>query len=39
MSSISTRKRSPAGATTVQIHSMCDGGIFGYEGDEIFVVL
>lgn len=30
---------SPAGATTVQIHSVCAGGIFGYEGDVISVML
>jgi len=30
---------SPAVATTVQIHSVCAGGIFGYEGDVIWVML
>jgi len=35
MSSIFTDIRSPVGATTVQMHSMCGGGIFGYEGDVI----
>jgi len=31
--------RSVAGATTVQTHSMWAGGIFGYEGDVIWVML
>lgn len=31
--------RSPEGAVTVQMHSMCGGGIFGYNGDVISVAL
>jgi len=39
MSSMFTDIRSPEGATTVQIHSMCGGGILGYEGEVIWVIL
>lgn len=35
ISSIFTNIRSPDGATTVHVHSMCAGGIFGYKGDVI----
>lgn len=39
MSSMVTDIRLSDGATTVQMHSMCAGGIFGYEGDVIWVIL
>lgn len=38
-SSIFTDILSPEGAITIQIHSMCGGGILGYEGEVIWVIL
>jgi len=38
-SSMVTDIRSADGATTVQMHSIWAGGIFGYEGDVIWVIL
>jgi len=36
---MATDIRSVDGAATVHMHSMWAGGIFGYEGDVIWVVL